>query len=221
MRGQISSSEHQRRRVVEELEDSRAQLEEVTGAHMQAQEDVDAAGPAAAELHERRVALDNQISQLTREQRDVQRVADNAALELAKVKDSLSNAEVEDNMYASRLEQIDEQLEEVTASLESRRDRAEELEGALEEARQAQVDGLEIPSHYAQDNHQKPEPHRLLHYPQTADPSGLRCRRCRLQTYLQYRFSYEEALPGSPDHRIWRCIPEPLGHLRSASDQRK
>ena len=58
------------------------------------------------------MALDNQISQLTREQRDVQRVADNAALELAKVKDSLSNAEVEDNMYASRLEQIDEQLEE-------------------------------------------------------------------------------------------------------------
>ena len=132
MRGQISSSEHQRRRVVEELEDARAQLEEVTGAHMQAQEDVDAAGPAAAELHERRVALDNQISQLTREQRDVQRVADNAALELAKVKDSLSNAEVEDNMYASRLEQIDEQLEEVTASLESRRDRAEELDGALD-----------------------------------------------------------------------------------------
>ena len=83
MRGQISSSEHQRRRVVEELEDARAQLEEVTGAHMQAQEDVDAAGPAAAELHERRVALDNQISQLTREQRDVQRVADNATLELA------------------------------------------------------------------------------------------------------------------------------------------
>ena len=143
IRGQISSSEHQRRRVVEELEDARAQLEEVTGAHMQAQEDVDAAGPAAAELHERRVALDNQISQLTREQRDVQRVADNAALELAKVKDSLSNAEVEDNMYASRLEQIDEQLEEVTASLESRRDRAEELEGALEEARQAQVDARE------------------------------------------------------------------------------
>ena len=143
MRGQISSSEHQRRRVVEELEDARAQLEEVTGAHMQAQEDVDAAGPAAAELHERRVALDNQISQLTREHRDVQRVADNAALELAKVKDSLSNAEVEDNMYASRLEQIDEQLEEVTASLESRRNRAEELEGALEEARQAQADARE------------------------------------------------------------------------------
>lgn len=143
MRGQISSSEHQRRRVVEELEDARAQLEEVTGAHMQAQEDVDAAGPAAAELHERRVALDNQISQLTRELRDVQRVADNAALELAKVKDSLSNAEVEDNMYASRLEQIDEQLEEVMASLGSRRDRAEELEGALEEALQAQADARE------------------------------------------------------------------------------
>ena len=89
------------------------------------------------------MTLDNQISQLTREQRDVQRVADNAALELAKVKDSLSNAEVEDNMYASRLEQIDDQLEEVTASLESRRDRAEKLEGALDQARQAQIDARE------------------------------------------------------------------------------
>ena len=142
MRGQSSRSEHQRR-VVVELEVARAQREEVTGAHLLAQEDVDAAGPAATELHERRVALDNQISQLTREHRDVQRVADNAALELAKVKDSLSNAEVEDNMYASRLEQIDEQLEEVMASLESRRVRAEELEGALEEARQAQADARE------------------------------------------------------------------------------
>ena len=55
------------------------------------------------------------------------------------MKDSLSNAEVEDNMYASRLEQIDEQLEEVTASLESRRDRAEELDGALDQARQARL----------------------------------------------------------------------------------
>ena len=54
----------------------------------------------------KRQALDNQISKLTREQRDVQRVADNAALE-------------------------------------SRRDRAEELEGALEEARQAQADARE------------------------------------------------------------------------------
>ena len=131
---------------VGDLGEQRRHMQDVVGrinSDMQAQEDVDAAGPAAAELHERRVALDNQISQLTREQRDVQRVADNAALELAKVKDSLSNAEVEDNMYASRLEQIDEQLEEVTASLDSRRDRAEELESALEAAHQAQIDARE------------------------------------------------------------------------------
>ena len=94
-------------------------------------------------LSDMRGQISSSEHQLTREQRDVQRVADNAALELAKVKDSLSNAEVEDNMYASRLEQIDEQLEEVTASLESRRNRAEELEGALEEARQAQADARE------------------------------------------------------------------------------
>ncbi len=52
-------------------------------------------------------------------------------------------------MYASRLEQIDEQLEEVMASLESRRDRAEELEGALEEARQARSMRVRPPRRHA------------------------------------------------------------------------
>ena len=143
MRNQISGSEHQRRRVAEELEDARAALAEVLGAHEEAQDLVDAAGPAAEELHSRRVELDERISKLTREQREVQRQADNAALELAKVRDSLSNAEVEDGMYASRLEEIEAQVEEVTASLESRRGRAEELDGAIEAAKVKQAESRE------------------------------------------------------------------------------
>ncbi len=140
MRGQISGSEHQRRRVVEELEDARAALDEVTGAHAQAQADVDAAGPAADELHRRRQTLDAEISQLTREQREIQRKSDNAALELAKVKDSLSNAEAQDGMYASRLEQIEGEAEQIAASLVSRKDRSEELDVLLEQARTAQAE---------------------------------------------------------------------------------
>ena len=140
MRGQISGSEHQRRRVVEELEDARAALDEVTGAHAQAQADVDAAGPAADELHRRRQTLDAEISQLTREQREIQRKSDNAALELAKVKDSLSNAEAQDGMYASRLEQIEGEAEQIAASLASRKDRSEELDVLLEQARTAQAE---------------------------------------------------------------------------------
>ena len=99
MRGQLSTSEHQRKRASEEL--------------------------------------DAEIGQFARAQRDAQGRADKAALELAKVKDSLSNAEIEDGMYASRLEQIESAAEEVQASLEHRQERSEELDVLLNAARQS------------------------------------------------------------------------------------
>ena len=135
MRGTLSSSEHQRRRTVEELSDMRRQLDEERGRADAARDEVDGCEPAAKELHARRAALDERISALTREQRELQRTADSAALELAKVRESLSNAELEDGMYAKRLEQLDEEAEQVQASLESRRIRAEELDAELEGAR--------------------------------------------------------------------------------------
>ena len=135
MRGTLSSSEHQRRRTAEELSDITRQLDEERGAADASRADVDACEPAARDLHARRVELDEKISAVTREQREVQRTADNASLELAKVRESLSNAELEDGMYATRLEQLGEEAERVQASLESRRGRAEELEAELEDAR--------------------------------------------------------------------------------------
>ena len=53
------------------------------------------------------------------------------ALEYVKVKETISNAELEDSMYASRLDQLDEQMENLAASLENRRSRAEELDAEL------------------------------------------------------------------------------------------
>ena len=135
MRGTLSSSEHQRKRTADELSDLNRQLDQERGAAEAARAEVDACAPAAEDLHARRVALDERTSALTREQREVQRAADAASLELVKVKESLSNAELEDGMYAQRLEQIDDEVEQVQASLESRRGRAEELSGALEGAR--------------------------------------------------------------------------------------
>ena len=83
----------------------------------------------------RRVELDEAISALVREQREVQRTADAASLDLVKVKETLSNAEIEDGMYARRLEQIDEEADELQASLDFRRTRVEELEAVVEGAR--------------------------------------------------------------------------------------
>ena len=137
MRGTLSSSEHQRRRVAEEFEDARRQVDEVTAALSVAEEDVSELAPAADELKRRRAELDERQAALARASREHQRRADAASLELAKLNESLSNAELEDSLYASRIEQIAEGAEEVRASLESRRDRAEELDALLAEAREA------------------------------------------------------------------------------------
>lgn len=135
MRGTLSGSEHQRRRTVEELSDVNRQLDEERAAATVASDDVAALEPASDELHARRVELDEAISALVREQREVQRTADAASLDLVKVKETLSNAEIEDGMYARRLEQIDEEADELQASLDFRRTRVEELEAELESAR--------------------------------------------------------------------------------------
>ncbi len=137
MRGTLSGSEHQRRRTVEELSDINRQLDGERAAAEVARGDVENFEPAADELHTRRVELDELISTLTRTQREVQRTADTAALELVKVKETLSNAELEDSMYAKRLDQIDDETQTLMASLESRRARTEELESELEAARSA------------------------------------------------------------------------------------
>ena len=137
MRGTLSSSEHQRRRVADELEGARAQLDEVKAALEVAERDVAELEPAADELHTRRSELDAQQGALSREQRELQRTADDASLELAKLNESLANAELEDSLYASRLAQIAEGAEEVQASLESRMRRAEELEALIDDARGA------------------------------------------------------------------------------------
>ena len=143
MRGQISGSEHQRRRVAEELEETRGKLDDMRGTLESAKADVAELEPAAVKLHERRVELDRSITDLTRRQRDAQRMADKAALDLAKVRDSLSNAEVEDEMFASRLEQIDASVEEVSTSLDSCRDRSEELDAQLEASRKRKSEAHE------------------------------------------------------------------------------
>lgn len=140
MRGTLSGSEHQRKRVSEELEQVRGQLDEVRAELSVAESDVAELEPAADRIHARRVELDEEIGALGREQREEQRRADEAALALAKVKETLANAEIEDDLFASRLEQLAESIDTVQASLESRRGRAEELDAALLEARRAKED---------------------------------------------------------------------------------
>lgn len=137
MRGSLSGAEHQRRRTVEELSDINRQLDEERAAAEVARRDVSSLEPSADELHARRLELEELISALSRDQRETQRAADGASLELVNVKETLSNAELEDGMYAHRLEQIDDEVDELRASLEHRRLRADELQAELDDARGA------------------------------------------------------------------------------------
>ena len=177
MRGTLSGSEHQRKKVVADLEDIGRQLDEVRAAAQVAREDVASLEPAADELHARRMELDELLTRLNRARRDAQRRADDAALEYVKVKEKLSNAELEDSMYASRLEQLVEQVETVAAQLESRRDRATELDELIDGARtrREEAKGASETAQAALDDRRKQEAEaRTAHAEVTSELASLR-----------------------------------------------
>ena len=135
LRSSISSSENQLKRARSELSEVEAQLDLERGAQTAAQAEVDELSPSADELHARRTELDEQVSRLGREQRAAQQKADAAALKLARVKESLENADIQDGLYASRLTQVEDEIGRAQGTLEDKRSRADELEGELAGAR--------------------------------------------------------------------------------------
>ena len=142
MRSTLSSAEHQLVRAKAELADIERQLDEERAAASVAQRDVDELSPSASALHERRVELDGQVTALTREQREQQRAADAASLSLARVREALSNAALEDGLYADRLKQVATDVERTQAALEQARARARELEAQLASARDGRDEAL-------------------------------------------------------------------------------
>ncbi|MBY4796812.1 chromosome segregation protein SMC [Collinsella sp. AGMB00827] len=135
MRGTLSGSEHQRRRVAQELAEAQDLLAQASGAAEVARTQVADADPLAQELTNRRRALDELLSAATREERTARREADSSALELARIREALSNAEMGDAMLARRLEQISDEVEAATRELSERRHRVEEIDAELERAR--------------------------------------------------------------------------------------
>lgn len=134
----LNNSEYQRRTVSEELEAARAQLSDAEAKLSVAESDVAELAPAAEGFHKRRNELDAQISEHTRKQREAQRLLDDASLELASVRDTLSNAELEDSMFASRLRELEATAEELENSRADRQAHLDELERQLGEAKQSQ-----------------------------------------------------------------------------------
>ena len=110
--------------------------------------------PAAKEATARRREAGGEQSRLTGEQRECQRRLDAATLARAKLSDEISNAQVEDQMFQSRLAQIAESLETAEAALESRKGRLGELTDAIGEAK-ARVDAAKASIAAASEEHER------------------------------------------------------------------
>ena len=138
----LSQLERQRTEAADELKEVSANLESTRSATDKLAADVSRLEPAARQATAARREAGSTQNRLTNEQRDCQRGLDSATLEHAKLTDEISNAEVEDQMFASRLAQIDESVETAQAALASRRARegelAAQIEGAEKAAQEAQ-----------------------------------------------------------------------------------
>ena len=136
MRMNLSAMERQSREAAEEHERVEGEYSDARVEADDLQKRVSELGPAAREAAERRRQLGKRVTQLTGDVRASQRTADAETLAFAKLRDQISNAEVEDQMFQSRLKQIEDGAQTATEALESRRAERDRTEAALAEARE-------------------------------------------------------------------------------------
>ena len=135
MRMQLSTMEKQRADAATEHEDVAGELSDAGVREASLRESVDALSRASREASERRRAIDEELSGITAEERAARSEADRETLAYAKLEDQISNAEVEDQMFASRLEQLEETMRTTEEAVGERTERVESLEGSLVSAR--------------------------------------------------------------------------------------
>ena len=135
MRMQLSTMEKQRADAASEHEGVAGELSDARVREASLRESVEGLSRAAREASERRRSIDDELSGITADERSARGEADRETLAYAKLEDQISNAEVEDQMFASRLEQLEESLHTTGEAVTERADRIEALEGSLLEAR--------------------------------------------------------------------------------------
>ena len=135
----LSQVDRQRGEATRERDDVVGRLSDARVTVERLEADVAELEPAAKAATAARREAGSVQAKLTSEQRDAQRRLDQATLAHAKLSDEISNAEVEDEMFKSRIAQIEESAETARAALSSRRGRLEELGSQIEGA-QATLD---------------------------------------------------------------------------------
>ena len=135
LRMQLSAMQKQRADAASEHERVSAELADLTAREQELRRKVSEASDASHEAVATRKRLDEEIGRLTAAERAARSEADRETLAYAKLEEQISSAEVEDQMFVSRLEQIDETARTAQEALSEREEAVERLTGELDEAR--------------------------------------------------------------------------------------
>ena len=138
MRLSLSNMERSQSELAREHQSVQDELTAARTEEAELRKRVGELGPQAKEASESRRRLSNQVAHLQTDQRQAQREADKETLAYAKLKDQISNAEVEDQMFQSRLDQIKDALETASEALEERKSQRDKVKAELESVRKAQ-----------------------------------------------------------------------------------
>ena len=132
LRTTASSGERDCSQAREELERVTSELVGARGEWDELKRQVDELVPVAREAKGRRKDLGRRLATAQAEQRAAQRTADQETLAHAKLRDQVGNAEVEDGLFASRISQLDEQMETCETRLEERESHKRQVTSDLE-----------------------------------------------------------------------------------------
>ena len=135
-RMQLSVMDKQKADAAKENEELSGQLATIRAKVADLTESVNALQEAANQAIAERRALDVKISDCTASERSARNTADKETLAYVKLEEQIAHAQVEDQMFESRLTQITEALEIARAALEDSGAKEAELTAALETARQ-------------------------------------------------------------------------------------
>lgn len=133
----LSSLERQRRDAAQELEASETELEAVRARQGTLRSSLAELGPAADEAAAALRALRERSAAVSAEARAAQRDRDDAFLAQAKLRERLSHAEVEDDLFAGRIRALQESQATDAEALTSARARLADAEHGVADARKA------------------------------------------------------------------------------------
>ncbi len=131
LRRNISQLENQMRQAREELTLCDNEVIDASKTSENLSSQVSELGPQASLAREQKAKLDKTFQELTSQIREQQKISDQETLLFARLKETISNAEVEDSMFASRLEALNDSKELCNQSLKHNAEQKSNLDSEI------------------------------------------------------------------------------------------